>query len=77
VLFEWAVRFASILALVTILVGLLVLALPDTLEGREVISLDKTHSLSVADLVGAALTGAGALMAWGIVLAWQRKRIQQ
>jgi hypothetical protein len=77
VLLEWGVRLVTILALLTILGGLLILALPDTMEGQLIIRLDKTHSIHKADLIGAALVGAGALMTWAAVLAWQRRRIQQ
>lgn len=75
--FEWGVRLISILALLTIVVGLLILALPEMMEGQEIVSLDKTHSLRAADLLGAALVAAGAVLTWAAVLAWQRKRIQQ
>jgi len=75
-MFDWGTRLAAIIALVTILGGLLMLALPDTLEGREIITIDDTHSLNMADLVGAALVGVGAVMTWAVVLAWQRRRIQ-
>jgi hypothetical protein len=75
--FDWGTRLFAILALVTIVAGLLVLSLPETMEGQEIISLNKTHSLRVADLLGAALVGLGALAAWATVLAWQRKRLQQ
>jgi drug/metabolite transporter (DMT)-like permease len=75
--FDWGTRLLAILALLTIVVGLLILSLPETMEGQEIISLNKTHSLRVADLLGAALVGLGAVVAWATVLAWQRKRIQQ
>lgn len=76
-LFDWGTRLLAILALLTILSGLLILALPDTLEGREVIEIDQTHSLKVADLVGVALVGVGAVMTWAVVFAWQHKRIRR
>lgn len=75
--FDWGTRLLAILALLTIVVGLLILSLPETMEGQEIISLNKTHSLRVADLLGAALVGLGAVVAWATVLAWQRKRIQE
>jgi uncharacterized protein YjeT (DUF2065 family) len=77
VLFDWGTRLLAIVALLTILSGLLILALPDTLEGREIIEIDATHSLKVADLVGVALVGVGAVMTWTVVFAWQSRRIQQ
>jgi drug/metabolite transporter (DMT)-like permease len=75
--FDWGTRLLAILALLTIVAGLLVLSLPEMMEGQEIISLNKTHSLRVADLLGAALVGLGAVVAWATVLAWQRKRIEQ
>ena len=74
---EWGVRLIAILALVTIIAGLLILALPDAAEGREMIRLDSAHSLRVADLIGAGMVGAGAVVTWATVLAWQRKRFEQ
>ena len=75
--FDWGTRLLAILALLTILAGLLILSLPEAMEGQEIISLNKTHSLRVADLLGAALVGLGVGVAWATVLAWQRKRLQQ
>jgi hypothetical protein len=59
-----------------VVIGLLVLALPDTKEGPELLQLDSAHSLRVADFIGAGLVAAGALAIWVTVLAWQRRRIQ-
>jgi hypothetical protein len=73
----WGARLTAILALLAILGGLVVLALPETMEGREILPLDKTHSLHLADLVGAGMVGAGAFATWIAVLTWHRKRIQQ
>ena len=75
--FEWGARLITILALVIIVVGLVLLALPELMEGAEIVRWDKTHSLRTADLVGMALVGIGAVMAWTTVLAWQRRRIEQ
>jgi hypothetical protein len=75
--FEWGTRLITVLALLIIITGLVVLALPELMEGGEIVQLDKAHSLRVADLIGAAMVGAGALMTWGTVLAWQRRRIEQ
>jgi hypothetical protein len=74
--FDWGVRLLAILALVSIVAGLVVLALPDAMEGQVIIPVNTTHSLRVADLLGAALVGAGALVTWATLLAWQRKRIE-
>jgi drug/metabolite transporter (DMT)-like permease len=73
---EWATRLIIILALLIIIAGLVVLALPDTMEGDVIIRLDDTHSLHAADMIGAILVGLGALLTWVTVWAWQHKRIQ-
>ena len=75
--FEWGVRLVTILALLTIVAGLVVLALPDAMEGQEMFRLDAAHSLRAADLIGAGLVAVGALVTWAAILAWQRKRIQE
>jgi len=72
---DWSTRLLTILALLTILTGLVVLGLPDAMEGQEIVRLDTTHSVRVADLVGAILVGVGALLTWATVLTWQRRRI--
>jgi hypothetical protein len=74
--FKWGVRIFVILALVMLVAGLVVLALPDEVEGQQLIQLDDTHSVRVADVVGAAMAAGGALLAWVTVLAWQRKTVR-
>ena len=73
---KWATRLLTILALIAVVGGLVVLALPDDMEGQELVKLDATHSVRVADLVGAGMIGAGALLIWVTVLAWQRRHIE-
>lgn len=74
-LLDWGARLFTLLALFIILAGLIVLALPDAEEGPIVVQLDPSHSLRVADFVGAGLIGIGMIIIWTSVLAWQRKRI--
>lgn len=74
---EWGASLITLLALLIIVSGLVVLALPDAMEGQVMIRLDAAHSLSVTDLVGAGLVAIGALVTWATVLAWQRKRLQE
>ena len=73
---ERGLNLVTGLALLVVISGLLVLALPDSKEGTELIQLDATHSLTVADSVGAAMVAVGALLIWVTILAWQRRRIQ-
>ena len=72
---ERSARLITLLALLIAIAGLLVLALSDTREGPELVQLDATHSVRVADLVGAGLITIGALLIWAAVLAWQRRCI--
>jgi len=74
---EWSLRIAAVLAVLILLAGLIVLALPDEMEGKQLVRLDDTHSLRVADVVGAVMVAGGALLAWAAVLTWQRKTIQE
>jgi hypothetical protein len=74
---DWGTSLITLLALLTIVAGLVVLALPDAMEGPVVIQLDAAHSLSVTDLVGVGLVAIGALVTWAAVLAWQRKRLHE
>ena len=75
-LLDWGTRLLTILALLTTVAGLVILALPDSMEGEEVIHLNASHGLRVADLIGAVIVGLGAILTWVAVLAWQRRRIE-
>ena len=73
---KWGARLGTVLALLVVIAGLVVLALPDSMEGEELVRLDATHCVREADLLGAGLVTVGAVLVWLIVLTWQRKRIQ-
>jgi hypothetical protein len=73
---ERSTNLVAGLALLVVIVGLLVLALPDTREGPELLQLDSAHSVRVADLIGGGMVAVGAIVIWVTVLAWQRRRIQ-
>jgi hypothetical protein len=75
--FERGMCLGAIVALLIIVVGLVVLALPDTMEGRVMVSWGAYHSLRVADLVGCVLVAGGAGLTWITALAWQRNRIEE
>lgn len=66
----------TMLACLLVLMGLLVLALPDAREGPELVRLNAAHGLRLADFIGACMVTAGIFLVWATVLAWQRKRIQ-
>lgn len=61
-----AIGFLSILG------GLLVLALPCPYEGAALYILDSNHSFSQMDLLGLALVALGASAAWEAGARWQR-----
>lgn len=61
-----AIGFLSILG------GLLVLALPSPYEGAALYILDSNHSFSQMDLLGLALVALGAGAAWDAGAVWQR-----
>jgi hypothetical protein len=73
---QWGARLVTLLALLTVIAGLVVLALPEAREGPELVRLDATRSLHVTDVIGAGMVAVGVLLIWVAVLAWQRKRIQ-
>jgi hypothetical protein len=75
--FERGMCLGAIVALLIIVIGLVVLALPDTMEGQVVVSWSAYHSLRVADLVGGVLVAGGAGLTWITALAWQRTRIEE
>ena len=70
---DWRVLLLSTIAFVTLLAGLLVLALPDPYEGRMLHAFDATHSVRVLDVLGVALLAAGGGIAWGAGLVWRRR----
>jgi hypothetical protein len=76
VVLKWGARLGTVLALLVVIAGLVVLALPDPMEGGVLVSLDAMHCVREADLLGAGMVAAGAVLVWLIVLIWQRKRIQ-
>jgi len=67
------VLLLSAAAFLIVLLGLLVLALPDPYEGGILYALDATHSVRTLDGVGLALVILGGGMAWGAGLLWQRR----
>ena len=74
---ERSVRLIILLALLVVLAGLLILALPDTRAGPELLQLDTALDLRLADFIGAGMVTVGIILIWGTMLAWQRKRIHK
>lgn len=75
--FDWSVRLITTLALLTIVIGLVVLALPSDMEGEVMIRLDNLTTLSTADLIGTGLAVIGVVATWVTLIFWQRIRIEQ
>ncbi len=71
----WSILLLSTLAFVSLVAGLLVLAVPDSLEGQTLYAIDNQHSVRVLDGVGLALLSVGMLMAWGGGVMWQRRQL--
>lgn len=70
---DWRVLLFSAIACLVLVAGLLMLALPDSYEGRTLIEFDNTHSVRLLDGVGLGLAAAGAALAWLTGLCWQRR----
>ena len=74
-MFNWQVKIIIALALLTVLGGLIMLALPKPQGGPMLVQWAPNHSLYLADLMGVALAAAGILVAWAASLVWQRRRL--
>ena len=66
-------RWVAALALVTLSLGLLALAVPDAYEGPLIVALDAEHAVRAMDLFGGLLIIGATALAWGVGLAWQRR----
>jgi drug/metabolite transporter (DMT)-like permease len=63
----------SALAVLLLLAGLAVLAVPNGYEGPSLWVLSPMHEICEADVVGVALLMVGSLLSWATALAWQRR----
>jgi hypothetical protein len=61
----------ALAALLLLLLGLLVVALPDSISGPVVWTLNADHGLRVADVVGVPMMMTGSALTWIISLIWQ------
>ncbi len=64
----------ALLALVLLTTGLVALALPDSVSGPVVWSLDAQNSLHQAKAIGLAMMAAGSGLVWLLTLIWQWRR---
>jgi len=60
-------------ALLSLLLGLVIVALPDSASGSVVWALDATHGLRVADVIGALMLVSGSALTWivSLIRQWQ------
>lgn len=70
---DTGLRWVAALALVTLSLGLLALAVPDPYEGPLILTLDAEHAVRALDLLGGLLVAGATALAWGVGLAWQRR----
>ncbi len=70
------VLFLSATALLIVLAGLLVLALPDPYEGGVLYDLDAAHSIRELDGIGLALLVMGGAASWWAGMLWQRRMVR-
>jgi hypothetical protein len=65
------VFWMALAALSLLLLGLLAVALPDSISGPVVWTLDANHGLRLADAIGVAMMVTGSALTWIISLIWQ------
>jgi anti-sigma factor RsiW len=61
----------ALAAFLLLLVGLLVVALPDAVSGSVVLALSADHGLRQADVIGGAFLSFGSTLIWIMGLVWQ------
>jgi hypothetical protein len=54
-----------------LLLGLLAVALPDSMSGPVVWTFSVNHGLRQADVIGSALLATGSALTWLMLLVWQ------
>jgi len=74
-MFTWQVKTVIAVALLTLLTGLTMLALPKPHGGPLLLQWDPDHSLSLADIMGLGLSAVGTVAAWVTGLVWERRRL--
>ncbi len=70
---DWRVFVLAAISFLGILVGLVVMALPDPYEGSILYTMNASHSISRMDLLGLALAALGGVVAWWAGILWQKK----
>ena len=70
------VFWMALAGLSLLLLGLLAVALPDSMSGPVMWTLSANHGLRKADVIGAALLAAGSALTWLMLLVWQWRYTQ-
>ncbi|MEA3308445.1 MAG: hypothetical protein U9Q70_02900 [Chloroflexota bacterium] len=70
---DWGIISLSLAGIFFILLGLVVLALPDGQEGIIIWQLDPDHALRLMDAVGVFATTLGVSLAWLGGMFWRRQ----
>jgi len=65
------VFWMALAGLSLLLLGLLVVALPDSMSGPVVWTFSANHGLRQADVIGSALLATGSVLTWLMLLVWQ------
>jgi hypothetical protein len=65
------VFWMALAGLLLLLLGLLVVALPDFASGPVVWTFSDDHGLRQADVIGSALLATGSALTWLMLLIWQ------
>ncbi|MCP4541649.1 MAG: hypothetical protein GY832_31335 [Chloroflexi bacterium] len=70
---QWQVILLAALGMLLLVVGLVILILPDSYEGPEVIHLDEQHAVRALDALAGFLLILGCAVAWSAGGLWQRR----
>jgi hypothetical protein len=65
------VFWMALAGLLLLLLGLLVVALPDSVSGPVVWTFSADHGLRQADVIGSAMLATGSALTWLMLLIWQ------
>jgi hypothetical protein len=66
----------ALAGLLLLLLGLLAVALPDSMSGPVLWTLSADHGFRKADLIGSVLLAAGSAWTWLMLLVWQWRYTQ-
>ncbi len=70
------VFWMALAGLLLLLLGLLVVALPDTMSGQVLWTFSANHGLRQADVIGSVLLATGSALTWLMLLIWRWRYTQ-